>query len=122
MDVTGIFGVVFSVGGPVLIVILALLWTHRRSVKRYEIAARAAESGRSMDEVREMLDVLSRQKTTSGKGWLRAGIITIAGGLGVLALALVSSEPDAMGGAAFIILLGIGFLTAWALADRQKIG
>jgi hypothetical protein len=118
-----VFGIVFSIGGPVLIVALVMINRHRRNLKRQEAVTRAAEAGRSVQEIREMLDALSTPpKNGKGKAWLKSGVIIAGGGAGVSLIGLITGDKEALGAAAFLFVLGLSFVLAWYLADRKEPG
>ena len=102
---------------------LVLANRHARNLKRQEAVARAAEAGRSVQEIREMLDALSTPpKNGKGKGWLRSGVIIAGGGAGVSLIGLILGDNDTLGAAAFLFVLGLSFVLAWYLADRKDLG
>jgi hypothetical protein len=117
-----ILALLLSIGGPVAVVMLVLLHMHRQNMAVRRIVADAVASGRSPSEIREIVDAISPQERTKGKGSLKTGIILTAVGLAIALVAPITGELEALGGAAFILFLGLAFLVIWRFVDRPGGG
>ena len=116
-----IFGIVFSIGGPVLILVIMLAQRHKKDLKRTEIITSAAESGKSIEEIENLLKVLNTPKKASdGKNWLRLGIILTGVGIGILFMGLAMNDSEAVPGAIITGILGLSSIAVWYFTCRKR--
>ncbi|MGB3340352.1 MAG: DUF6249 domain-containing protein [bacterium] len=104
--------VLFSIGGPVAIVIVAIVMNHLSKKKRYEAMVKAIELGAAKDpEVIKQLFMAEKPKENSdGSGYLKGGIVVSGIGLGLFAMGLALGDGGLFGPSAFMFILGLALV------------
>ncbi len=101
-----IAGIVFTLGGPVLVIYLFLSYGHRRTVKKLDTLVRMVEQGATVDP--EALSLLSEPGGAAAD--LRRGLIWLAIGV-PLTLAVAVNEGLATAVYALIpVFIGVAYL------------
>ena len=119
MDVLGpIFGIMFSVGGPVAIAIVAIVMSYRAKKKQYEAMLKALEMGKSEEEVKELF--IGHKKIRTGLGYLKGGIVLIGIGVGLAGMAMVIPERVMLAPAVMCIIVGIALALVYYITKPKK--
>lgn len=103
--------VLISVGGPVAIVIVAIVLAYKRKAKRYDVMLKALELGKNADPaaIRELFEVKT-SKEDDGMGYLKGGIVVAGIGLGLFGMGLALSDGGLFGPSAFMFILGLALV------------
>jgi hypothetical protein len=106
-----VFTVLISVGGPVAIVIVAIVLAYMRKKRRYEAILKALELGKNVDPVaiRELFDAKT-SKEDDGMGYLKGGIVVAGIGLGLFGMGLALGDGGLFGPSAFMFILGLALV------------
>lgn len=103
--------VLISVGGPVAIVIVAIVLAYKRKTKRYDAMLKALELGKNTDPaaIKELFEVKT-SKEDDGMGYLKGGIVVAGVGLGLFGMGLVLADGGLFGPSAFMFILGLALV------------
>jgi hypothetical protein len=103
--------VLISVGGPVAIVIVAIVLAYMRKKKRYEVMLKALELGKNTDPaaIKELFEVKT-SKEDDGMGYLKGGIVVAGIGLGLFGMGLSLADGGLFGPATFMFILGLALV------------
>lgn len=103
--------VLISVGGPVAIVIVAIVLAYKRKAKRYDVMLKALELGKNADPaaIRELFEVKT-SKEDDGMGYLKGGIVVAGIGLGLFGMGLALGDGGLFGPSAFMFILGLALV------------
>ena len=103
--------VLISVGGPVAIVIVAIVLAYKRKAKRYDVMLKALELGKNADPaaIKELFEVKT-SKEDDGMGYLKGGIVVAGIGLGLFAMGLALAYGGLFGPSAFMFILGLALV------------
>ena len=104
-----VLGIVIGVGGPMLVIIYAILYSHKTKVARYETLKRVLEGNLAPEQVEVAMQSLSGAQSppvNPRKKSLSTGIILLCLALGILVGSLL---VDVFRGFAFASLV-LGFL------------
>jgi hypothetical protein len=114
--------VLISVGGPVAIVIIAIVMNHLSKKRRYEAMVKAIELGGTKDPeaIRELF-MTQKAKDDNGVGYLKGGIVVAGIGLGLFGMGMAMGEVEMYGPSAFMFILGLALvLVYYVLGHRKK--
>jgi hypothetical protein len=105
-----IFGMLVAFGLPLMLVVIILLYKHRKLRMTHETIARLADKGLPVPP--ELLEPPRR-----GQSGLRAGLVLVALGLAIGIFFAQTGVPWSIG----LIpgLMGVALLLAWAIELRQ---
>ncbi len=103
--------VLISVGGPVAIVIVAIVLAYKRKTKRYDAMLKALELGKNTDPaaIKELFEVKT-SKEDDGMGYLKGGIVVAGIGLGLFGMGLALNDGGLFGPSAFMFILGLALV------------
>jgi len=103
--------VLISVGGPVAIVIVAIVLAYKRKAKRYDVMLKALELGKNADPaaIKELFEVKT-SKEDDGMGYLKGGIVVAGIGLGLFGMGLALNDGGLFGPSAFMFILGLALV------------
>ena len=112
--------VLISVGGPVAIVIVAIVLAYMRKKRRYEAMVKALELGKNTDPaaIRDLFEAKT-SKEDNGLGYLKGGIVVAGIGLGLFGMGTALGEIDMYGPSAFMFILGLALVLVY-LVIRPK--
>ena len=108
VDVTGIVAIICSVGGGILIAVLAVVYRYRRSKLNHELKMKALEKG--VDIPMEPATTTAKEKVYNVMLNIRNGIILLAVGFGVGLGLYYTAGIENASWSLILILLGAGFL------------
>jgi hypothetical protein len=113
--------VLISVGGPISIVIVAIVMNYKGKKKRLEAMVRAIELGGTKDPeaIKQLFMADKPQEKGDGTGYLKGGIVVSGIGLGLFAMGLALGELDMFGPSAFMFILGLSMVLVY-LVIRPK--
>lgn len=118
-----ILAIVLSIGGPVAIVIVAMVHSHRKDLAVNRMVGDAVASGRSPEEISQ---IIASVKGTDGvprkRNALRTSLILIGLGLGMCTIGPITGNMQAFIGAGLVFFLGLAFLAIWFLIEKPKSG
>lgn len=117
--------ILISVGGPISIVIVAIIMNYLAKKKRYETMIKAIELGGTKDpEAIKALFMADKPKEKGdGSGYLKGGIIVSGIGLGLFGMGTALAEPDMYGPSAFMFILGLSMVLVYLIIkpkDKKK--
>lgn len=113
--------VLISVGGPVAIVIVAIVMNHLSKKKRYEAMVKAIELGGTKDpEAIKELFMTPKTKDDNGVGYLKGGIVVAGIGLGLFGMGTALGEVEMYGPSAFMFILGLAMVFVYYVLSRRK--
>jgi hypothetical protein len=117
-----IVAMVLSIGGPVVLVIIILMNRHRLAQQKYLSIHDALESGKTPEEVEQMIDVMEKQRVKSPKrrtGYLRAGFVLMGASISTLFIGLIIGVTECLAAAAGGFALGLALTAVWLVVDRS---
>lgn len=114
--------VLISIGGPVAIVVVAIVMNYLSKKKRYNAMVKAIELGGTKDpEAIKQLFMNDKSKEKSdGSGYLKGGIIVSGIGLGLFGMGTVLSEVEMYGPAAFMFILGLAMVLVYVIIKPKN--
>ena len=103
--------VLISVGGPVAIVIVAIVLAYKRKAKRYDAMLKALQLGKNTDPaaIKELFEAKTA-KEDDGMGYLKGGIVVAGIGLGLFGMGLTLDDGGLFGPSAFMFILGLALV------------
>jgi hypothetical protein len=109
--------VLISVGGPVAIVIVAIVMNHLSKKKRYEAMVKAIELGGTKDPeaIKQLFLVDKSKEKSNGAGYLKGGIIVCGVGVGLGGMAMVVGENEMLAPAVFSFILGLALVLVYMI-------
>ena len=118
IDWAPIFAVTFSIGGPVAIAIIAIIWSYRAKRKQYETMLKALELGKSEEEVKDLF--IGKKKVGDGMGYLRGGIVVIGTGVGLAGMGIVLDVQEMYAPAVFLFIVGLALAIVYVVTKPKK--
>lgn len=118
LELGPIFAVTFSIGGPVAIAIIAIIWSYRAKKKQYEAMLKALELGKSEEEVKDLF--IGKKKVGDGTGYLRGGIVVIGTGIGLAGMGVVLAVNEIFAPAVFLIIVGLALAIVYYVTRPKK--
>jgi hypothetical protein len=117
-QIAPIFAVVFSVGGPVTIAIVAIVISYRAKKKQYDTMLKAIEMGKSSEEVKEIF--MGKKEPGDGLGYIRGGIVVVGAGLGCAGIGFVLQQTAVLAPAVFLVILGLSLVLVHYVTRPKK--
>jgi hypothetical protein len=118
LNLAPIFAVVFSIGGPVAIAVIAIIWSYRAKKKQYETMLKALELGKSEEEIKNLF--IGKKKVGDGTGYIRGGIVVIGTGVGLAGMGIVLAVPEMFAPAVFLIIVGLSLAIVYYVTKPKK--
>jgi hypothetical protein len=116
-----ILAIALSIGGPVAIVIVAMVHSHRKDLAVNRMVGEAVASGRSPEEIRQIIaSVKGSDGVPRKRNALRTALILIGLGLGMCTVGPITGNMQAFIGAGIVFFLGLAFLAIWFLIEKPK--
>ena len=102
-NLVDILGALLIFGGPIVIIILCLVYRYKLRKRRLELAEKALAAGKELPE-----GILDPASERSAERWIQKGTLNLFGGLGltILTYALLKPETAALG--IFVMCIGAG--------------
>jgi len=117
-DLGPVIAVIFSVGGPVAIAIVAIVLSFRAKKKQYEAMLKALEMGKSEEEVKKLF--IGKKKVGDGMGYLRGGIVVMGTGIGLAGMGVVLAVNEIFAPAVFLIIVGLALAIVYYVTRPKK--
>ena len=111
---------IFAIGGPVAIIIVAIVLYHQSRTKYYNTLLKALEVGKKTDEIIALFEAEKQKKQRNGKGWLITGIIVAGLGVGLLGMALVMNEIGLYSSSLLFMVMGMAFVLVYVFTKPRK--
>ena len=118
LDLAPTFAVVFSIGGPVTIAIIAIIWAYRAKKKQYDAMLKALEMGKSEEEVKNLF--IGKKKVRNGLGYLRGGIVVIGTGIGLAGMGIVLDVYQIYAPAVLLFVIGLSLAVVHYVTRPKK--
>jgi Flp pilus assembly protein TadB len=115
-----IFVTIFSIGGPVAIIIVAIALHYWHKKKYYDSLVKALETGKKPEEIKELFEIESHKREKNGKGFLIGGTIVTGLGIAFLILGMVVGEVGLYGSSAFFIVMGLTLAVVYFFTRPRK--
>ena len=113
-----VFAITFSVGGPVAIAIIAIIWSYRAKKKQYDAMLKALELGKSEEEVKDLF--IGKKRVGDGMGYLRGGIVVIGTGVGLAGMGMVLNVFEMYAPAVFLFVVGLALAIVYYVTKPKK--
>ena len=121
VDYVPLLGIVFSIGGPIILVIFIVWFSYRDKRNRYRLLEKAIENNMDSEQVLKLLESKKAVKADSQKSSVRQGLICLFAGWGCFIAYYVFHTSYILGvGGLIATLVGIGMLIAYFLERRDK--
>lgn len=114
-----IIAIIISVGGPVAIVIVAIVAAYMRKKRHYEAMVKAMELGKDPEAIGQLFMAKVEKKDDDGLGYLKGGIVVAGIGLGLFGMGTALGEIDMYGPSVFMFILGLTLVLVY-LVIRPK--
>ena len=118
LDLAPIFAVVFSIGGPVTIAIIAIIWSYRAKKRQYDAMLKALELGKTEEEVKNLF--IGKKKVRDGMGYLRGGIVVIGTGIGLAGMGMVLNVYQMYAPALLVFVIGLSLAIVHFVTRSKK--
>jgi hypothetical protein len=118
LELGPVIGIIFSIGGPVAIAIVAIVLSFRSKKKQYEAMLKALELGKSEEEVKNLF--IGNKRVGDGMGFLRGGIVVIGTGIGLAGMGMVLNVYHIYAPAVFLIILGLALAIVYFVTKPKK--
>ena len=114
--------VLISVGGPISIVIVAIVMHYMAKKKRYDAMIKAIELSGSKDPeaIKELFLADKPKEKGDGSGYLKGGIIVSGIGVGLFAMGTALAEPEMYGPSAFMFILGLSMVLVYLIIRPKE--
>ncbi len=118
IDWAPIFAVVFSIGGPVAIAIIAIIWSYRAKKKQYDTMLKALEMGKSEEEVKNLF--IGKKKVRDGMAYIKGGIVVLGTGVGLAGMGVVLNVYQMYAPAVFVFIVGLSLAIVHFVTRPKK--
>lgn len=108
-----IFGVVFSLGMPIIIVVAGLIYSYRRALLRQQLQLKLIESGQPIPA--ELL-----RPSATPRSPLRSAIVWSAVGLGLIVFGAMNDQRPILAAGFIPLLVGLGLLLVHWIEGRRQ--
>jgi Flp pilus assembly protein TadB len=115
-----VFVTLFSIGGPVAIIVIAIALHYRNKKIYYNTLVKALEIGKKTDEIKELFEIEKQKKERNGKGFLVGGTIVTGLGVAFLILGMIIGEIGLYGSAAFFMVMGLTLVVVYLFTKPRK--
>lgn len=114
-----IIAIIMSIGGPVAIVIVAIVAAYMRKKRHYEAMVKAMELGKDPEAIGQLFMAKPDTKEDNALGYLKGGIVVAGIGLGLFGMGTALGEIDMYGPSVFMFILGLTLVLVY-LVIRPK--
>ena len=112
-----LFGIIFSIGGPILLVIMFFYFSYRNKRNRFKVIEKAIEHG----VANEQLEKLFEEQKSRKKSPIYSGLACFMTGVGCfLAYYMFMSEPILGIAGLITLMVGLGMIIAYSIEKKEK--
>ena len=112
-----LFGIIFSIGGPILLVIMFFYFSYRNKRNRFKVIEKAIEHG----VANEQLEKLFEEQKSRKKSPIYSGLACFMTGVGCfLAYYMFMSEPILGIAGLITLMVGLGMIIAYCIEKKEK--
>lgn len=112
-----LFGIIFSIGGPILLVIMIFYFSYRNKRNRFKVIEKAIEHG----VANEQLEKLFEEQKSRKKSPIYSGLACFMTGVGCfLAYYMFMSEPILGIAGLITLMVGLGMIIAYSIEKKEK--
>jgi hypothetical protein len=114
-----VIAIVLSIGGPLAIAALVIHSSHRKDMALQEMVASAVASGKSPEEIREIIGIVNPRRQGNRLGTLKAGVLLIGMAAAMAFTALVLGHTAMLEPGAYLFFGGVALVLIWRVTDRK---
>ena len=112
-----LFGIIFSIGGPILLVIMFFYFSYRNKRNRFKVIEKAIEHG----VANEQLEKLFEEQKSRKKSPIYSGLACFMTGVGCfLAYYMFMSQPILGIAGLITLMVGLGMIIAYSIEKKEK--